>query len=150
MTLVLAIPNLGLFADRKVSSADGQKCEDLVKVASNDFLSAGFAGDFHHILSALEAVKEGEDDPEMLARINIDGLIMKNGRMILIDSGRTWLRRKSCLFYATGTGYAEAMAYLSGLTAKNKKITLPMVRATFSYVAKVRDDCNKKFDFIPV
>jgi hypothetical protein len=149
MTLILAVSGLGIFGDRKISCADGSKCEDLVKVASNDALCAGFAGDFGPVIKAIEAVKEGEDDAAMLARINVDGLVMKNGRILLIDSGKVWTRRKSTVFYATGTGYAEALAYLSGLTNKTKKITEQSVKQTFRYVSKVRDDCSAKYDFIP-
>lgn len=148
MTLILAVSGLGIFGDRKISCADGSKCEDLVKVASNDALCAGFAGDFGPVIKAIEAVQEGEDDPAMLARINVDGLVMKNGRILLIDSGKVWTRRKSCIFYATGTGYAEALAYLSGLTHKTKKVTPQAIKQTFTYVSKVRDDCSKKFDMV--
>lgn len=141
---------MGIFGDRKVSSSDGAKCEDLIKVSANDHLIAGFAGDFVPILKALQAVKEGEDDPSMLARINVDGLVMKNGRILLIDSGKIWTRRKSTQFYATGTGHAEAMAFLSGRmsTKRKAKLTLSDIAATFCYVSKVRDDCSKAFDCV--
>lgn len=149
MTLILAVAGLGLYGDKKIVSSDGVKCEDIVKIAKNDHLAAGFAGDFHKILRAVEAVDQGEDDPNMLAQMGVDGMIMKDGRMLLIDSGKIWLRRKTCPFYATGTGYAEAMAYLSGLTHKTKKVTPRAVKQAYSYTAKVRDDCGKRFDFIP-
>lgn len=148
MTLILGISH-GIYGDRKVTSDDGSRCEPLVKVAKNDFLVAGFAGDFNEILKALDAVREGESDPRELARIDIDGIVIKDGRIFLIDGGKAWLKRKGCGFIATGTGHAEATSYLSGVTSITKKVTDKSIRAAFRFVARVRDDCGRGIDYLP-
>lgn len=148
MTLILSVP-WGVYSDRRITSSDGTKCENIRKSASNSALVAGFAGDFNKILNAIEAVKQGESDPKVLARLNVDGIIVKSGRMILIDAGKIWVKRKSCHFYATGTGWAEAMAFLSGQIYPSKKVTDKHIQATFRYVFRVRADCGGGVDFTP-
>lgn len=148
MTLILSVP-WGIYSDKKVSAADGTRCDNIRKAASNDYLVAGFAGDFNKILRALEAVKQGESDPKQLAKLGVDGMVVQTGRMLLIDSGKIWTKRKTCHFYATGTGWAEAMAFLSGLVYPGKKVTDKHIQATFRYVFRCRTDCGGGVDFTP-
>lgn len=146
MTLVLALP-WGVYSDRMISSSDGTRCDNIRKSASNEHLAAGFAGNLIKIVNAVDAVKAGEDDPKELANFGVDGVIVRNGRILLIDSGKIWTKRKSCQFYATGTGWAEGMSFLSGLIYPSKKVTDKHIQATFRYVFRVRSDCGGGVDF---
>lgn len=142
---VLVATLAGLWSDRKITSDEGQSFTPLTKIASNDLLVAGFAGDFANILSALDAVRNGEADPKKLATFDCDGLIVKDGRLWEIDASRAWLRPKKTTVLTTGTGWSEALAFLYGRgKAKDKD-----VRAALRYVERARTDCGQGVDHLP-
>jgi hypothetical protein len=147
MTLIIGT-TFGVFGDRKISSSIGTKCDPIRKICANDILVAGWAGDYYKILKAVEAVESGESDPKILAKIGADGILVRNGRMIIIDAGHVKTRPKRDKFYCTGSGWQEGMAHLSGQIAAGKKVTDKTVKATMRYVARVRDDCGCGVDFI--
>lgn len=150
MTLILALPNR-LYSDRKISDvAGGEVCTPIQKSTFNDKIVAGFAGDFEKILALLKQVEEGETDPKQLALSKQDGLVIRNGRIYLLDAGYAWLKPKRCRYFATGSGGSCAMHFLTGrLSAKRgSKITHEDVMATFRYVAKSRSDCGDGVNWI--
>jgi hypothetical protein len=156
MTLILATPD-GLWGDRMISDSGGEKCPPLKKITSGEAFVAGFAGDFQAIIKALELVNSGETDPKIIAKVcagdvdnTVEGLIVKDGRMLVLDCRKVWKRPKSELFWAVGTGASTALAFLSGrLSSKPKgKLTEADVKATFRYTGSVRSDCGKAFDFL--
>lgn len=148
MTLVLAVP-WGVYTDSKISAADGVKCDPLKKCASNHALVAGFAGDWAKIIKACEAVAAGEEDPRELGKFGVDGLVVKQARIFLIDCGRVTVRRKSTKFYCTGTGWAEGNSFMHGMLAAGKSVTHSTIEKTFKHVFKVRDDCGGQIHFLP-
>ncbi len=147
MTLILATPDF-VTGDRKVTADTGEKCDNICKVAFNDFLSGGFAGDFETILEAIRLVESGEADPRIIAKTGVEGIIVKDSRMLVLDCKKVWKRPKRNAFYAMGTGASSALAFLSGrLSVKRKAIlTEDDIRATFLFVARTRDDCGAKYD----
>jgi hypothetical protein len=156
MTLVLATADK-IFADRCITSDSGEKCDTLRKVVANTEIIAGFAGDFQAILKAIALVESGESDPKLIAKVcagdvdnSVEGIIVKDGRILLLDCKRVWKRPKNTAFYCAGTGASTAIAYLSGrLSVKPKsKLTDADIAATFRFVGSVRTDCSKKFDFV--
>lgn len=152
MTLILATP-FGIWADRKVSASTAEVCDPVKKCVSNEFLIAAFAGDLSVILKAIDYVKEGCDNPRELAKVKVDkitveGLVVKNNRIYVLDLEKAWIRPKRCAYYATGSGGTTAMAFLAGRTSRNGKLTEKDIRDAFSYTAKARDDCGKGIDFL--
>lgn len=143
MTLIVATPK-GLWADRKISSDTGEKCRPTCKLAGNHALVAGFAGDYDAILKAIEAVEAGQVSPKVLADCGADALIVKSGRIWEIDAGRARLAPARTKVLATGTGYAEALAFIAGRGAPTDR----NIEAAFKYVFRVRDDCGKGIDFV--
>lgn len=149
MTLVLAC-NEKIYSDRKITADTGERCENLVKCASNEFLVAGFAGDFETILEAIRLVESGEGDPKVIAKTGVEGLIVKDGRTLLLDCRKVWKRPKSEGFYSCGTGAYTAMAFISGrLSArKNAKLDEMTIKLAFKYTSKCRTDCGATFDVV--
>jgi hypothetical protein len=133
-----------------VTDYSGERCDPLVKVCCNHVLLAGFAGDFETILEGIRLVEGGETDPRIIAKIGVEGLIVKDGRILLLDSKRVWKRPKRVAFYATGSGSSTALAFLSGRLSKKpgSKLTEDDITATFKFVAKARTDCGSKFDYV--
>lgn len=146
MTLILATVDK-IWGDKKVTADTGERCDDLCKVASNDVLAAGFAGDFETILEAIRLVEMGETDPKVIAKTGVEGIVLKGGRILVLDCKKVWKRPKNNTFYAMGTGSSAALAYLSGrLSVKPKaKLTEADIDATFRFVGKTRDDCGKSW-----
>lgn len=156
MTLILGT-TYGIYGDRKITDSGGEACPPLRKVVSNDVLVAGFAGDFQAIIKAIDLVSSGETDPKIIAKVcagdadnTVEGLILKEGRIIVLDCRKAWKRPKKEPFWAVGTGSSTALAYLSGrLSARYRaKLTEDDIAATFKYVSRVRTDCGSKYDFI--
>lgn len=157
MTLILATPN-GIYGDRVISDSGGERCDNLKKVVSNQTLVAGFAGDFQAIIKAIDLVTLGEEDPKVIARVcagdvdnSVEGIVVKDGRILVLDCKRVWKRPKSTSFWAVGTGASTALSFLSGrLSAKPKaKLTEQDIAAAFRFTAKMRTDCGSRYDFLP-
>lgn len=146
MTLILGTP-LAIYGDSKISADTWERCDPIKKVASNEFFVAGFAGDFETILEAIRLVENGESDLKEIAKIGVEGLILKEGRIYLLDCKKVWKRPKREAFYACGTGATPALAFLSGRLSRapRSKLTDKDIADTFKYVARVREDCNSKF-----
>lgn len=156
MTLVLATHDK-IWADNRITSDSGEKCDPIKKVCSNHALIAGFAGDFQAILKAIALVESGEEDPKVIAKVcagdpdnSVEGIIVKDGRILVLDCKKVWKRPRKDAFYACGTGASTALAYLSGrLSCKARaKLSDADIKATFAYVGKVRSDCSKSFDVV--
>ena len=149
MTLILATVDK-VWGDKKVTADTGEKCDDICKVASNEVLAAGFAGDFETILECIRLVEMGETDPKVLAKTGVEGIVVKGSRILVLDCKKVWKRPKKDAYYAMGTGSTAALAYLSGrLSVKPKsKLTEADIAATFRFVAKTRDDCGKSYDCV--
>ncbi len=141
MTIVIGT-HAGIWADRRISMDDGRNATALCKLASNAAIVAGFAGDYEAILAALETVQGGEDDPKKLALLNCEGIIVKAGRLYEIDAGRAFLRPKHTKALATGTGWVEALAFLSGRASYEHSD----IKAAIRYTSRVRTDCGNGFD----
>jgi len=146
MTLVLATHSK-IYGDFKITADTGERCDQLKKVVSNEVLAAGFAGDFETIIEAIRLVELGEGDPKVIAKTGVEGLILKEGRIYLLDCRKVWKRPKREAFYGCGTGSSTAMAYLSGrLSVKPRaKLSEDDITAAFKFTAKCRDDCSSKF-----
>jgi hypothetical protein len=146
MTLILATKDT-VYGDLKVVADTGEKCDNLCKVVSNDFLAAGFAGDFETIIESIRLVEAGETDPKVIAKTGVEGLIVKDERIYLLDCRKVWKRPKKELYFGCGTGSSAALAFLSGrLSAKPKgKLTEEDISAAFKFVGRSRDDCSVKF-----
>ena|SRR5690349_188018 len=156
MTLIIGTP-LGVWGDRKITSNSGEVCDPLKKVVANDVLVAGFAGDFFVILKAIQEVESGTEDPKLLAKvadtsgkepIYIEGIVVKQGRIYILDSGKSWVRPKGTAYYGMGTGGTTAMAFLSGIAKVRRKVTDDDISAAFHYVSKCRDDCSSTHDYL--
>jgi hypothetical protein len=145
MTLVIATTH-GVWADRKITASSGETCDPVKKVAVNDHLCAGFAGAIELILYSVKSVASGADDPKDLALSGVEGLVVREGRIYLLDLKKAWLRPKRCAFYCVGTGGTTAMAFLSG----RGSLTPKDIKDTFRYVSKARDDCSATFDHVSV
>lgn len=142
MTLILAT-HRGIYSDRKITCDTGDRCDPIRKFAYNEALVAGFAGDLELILESIKLVESGEENPKKIALSGVEGLIVKSGRIYMVELKKTWLRPKREAFYACGTGASQAMAFLAG----RGKIRHSDVCAAFRYVARVRDDCGKGMDY---
>ncbi len=149
MTLILGTSGF-IAGDRKITADSGEKCDNLKKVISNEALIAGFAGDFETIIEAMRLVEMGESDPKVIAKTGVEGLVLKEGRLYLLDCRKAWKRPKKEAFYACGTGATTAIAFLSGrLSGKTvAKLTDKDVSDTFKFVSKSRDDCGAKYDYV--
>lgn len=141
MTVIIGT-RAGVWADRRISMDDGRNATAMCKLAGNQALVAGFAGDYEAILAALEAVQGGEDDPKKLALLNCEGVIVKAGRLYEIDAGRAFLRPKHTKALATGTGWVEALAFLSGRASYEHSD----IKAAIRYVSRVRTDVGDGCD----
>ena len=139
-----------VFGDRCITADTGERCDPLRKVVANDVLCAGFAGDFETILEAIRLVEAGEADPRVIAKTGVEGLVIKDGRTLLLDSRKVWKRPKKEAFYACGTGAGSALAFMSGrLSAKPRsKLTQTDISDTFRYVSRYRTDCGSKYDSV--
>lgn len=144
MTLIIATPD-SLYGDRRITADTGESCEPIKKIIGNEGCVAGFAGGIELILSAMKEVELGVDSPKILAKSGVEGLVVKQGRIYLLDLGKSWVRPKRISFYAVGTGASVAMAFLSG----RGKIRHQDIRDCYRYVSRVRDDCGSKFDYLP-
>jgi hypothetical protein len=147
MTLILAT-NHGIFSDRKITADTGETCDPMKKFASNDVIVAAFAGDVETILKAMDMVKEGIEDPREIAKIDVEGLVVKNGRIYVLDLKKAWLKPKRCAYWAMGTGGTVAMAFLSGRTSRTGKLTEKDIKDAFKYTSRARTDCGPKADFL--
>ena len=156
MTLIIGTP-LGVWADFKITSNSGEACDPLKKVVANDVLVAGFAGDFQVILKAIQEVESGTEDPKVIAKvadtsgkepIYIEGIVVKQNRIYVLDCGKAWLKPKACAMWAMGTGGTTALAFLSGVAKVRRKVTDSDISAAFSYTSKARDDCSAKHLFV--
>lgn len=156
MTLILGTP-YGIYGDRMINDSGGERCDPLKKVVSNEALVAGFAGDFQAIVKAIELVESGEADPKIIAKVcagdvdnSVEGIVVKEGRILVLDCKRVWKRPKRESFWAVGTGASTALAFLSGrLSAKPKaKLTEQDIAAAFKFTAKARTDCSATYDFL--
>lgn len=147
MTLILAVP-WGIFSDRKITADSGEVCDPMKKFASNDAIVAAFAGDVETIIKAMDMVKEGVEDPREIAKIDVEGLVVKNNRIYVLDLKKAWLKPKRCAFWSMGTGGTTAMAFLAGRSSRTGKLTEKDIRDAFKFTAKCRDDCGKGVDFL--
>ena len=149
MTLILATHDQ-VWGDRRITADTGEKCDPIRKVVSNEWLCAGFAGDFETILESIRIVESGEKDPKVIAKTGVEGLILKEGRLYLLDCRKVWKRPAREAFYACGTGSATALAFLSGrLSVKPKSIlTDKDIDKAFKYVARCRTDCSATYDTV--
>lgn len=147
MTLILSTQD-AIYGDTRITADTWEKCDPIKKVAANEFFVAGFAGDFETILEAIRLVEAGEKDLKELAKINVEGLVLKEGRIYLLDCRKVWKRPKREAFYACGTGASTALAFLSGRLSRSPraKLTEKDITDTFKYVGKVRQDCSARFD----
>jgi hypothetical protein len=158
VTLILAVQGLGLYGDRVISDSGGERCSPIRKIVSNQALVAGFAGDFQAIIKAIELVSSGEEDPKVIAKVcagdvdnTVEGIIVKEGRILVLDCRKVWKRPKSESFWAVGTGATTALSFLSGrLSVKSKsKLTESDIAAAYKFTARMRTDCGSKYDFLP-
>ncbi len=147
MTLILATTDK-LYSDRKISDEGGTRCDPIRKNALNEVIAAGFAGDFATILEAQTLVESGETDLKTIAKTGVEAIVLKQGRIYVLDTKKVWLRPKRNAYYGVGTGSTEALAYLAGRVRPGKKVTESDIKAAFLYVSRTRVDCGSKYDVI--
>lgn len=140
MTCLIATP-AGIWADRRITSADGTVWRPGRKIAGNDALVAGFCGSTGPCERARCAVKAGESDPQELAKI-CDGLAVNEAGVWELDSGAAKRVPSRFPYSVAGSGHAEAAAFLAGAGAADDAT----IRQALRYVAKVRWDCGDGAD----
>jgi len=140
MTCIVATRD-GIWADRRVTSANGTVWRPDRKVARNEALVAGFCGNTGPCDRAMRAVRGGETDPHELAKV-CDGIVVDARGIWELDSGAAKRVPRRFPYAVAGSGHAEAAAFLAGSGALSEAT----VRKALRYVARVRYDCGDGID----
>jgi hypothetical protein len=142
VTCIIASPR-GIWADRIITSSEGDRCDSICKVIANPWFVVGFAGPLEAILAGLDlAASEESLDDLALATTKVTGLAVRRNRLFVLELGKVWPKPRNCAFWAVGTGGEAAMAFLAG----RGKTRPGDIMAAHKFVAAIRDDCGRGVD----